>query len=96
VRPQYEAGKLAGCTALAAEHPKASGMEITQGQAIRRQDHDRLAELIDTNRADPARREKVVWGALRGIKVDDLAVRLLTAGITCRSRATGSLAPYED
>jgi hypothetical protein len=53
-----------------------------QGQAIRRQHHDRLAELIVANRADPARREKVVWGALRGLKVDDLAVRLLTAGIT--------------
>src|SRR5262249_18304551 len=62
---------------------KLTGFGTTkQGQAIRRQYHDQLADVIDANRADPARREKAIWGALRGIKVNDIAVRLLTAGMT--------------
>ena len=62
---------------------KLTGFGTTrQGQAISRRYHDRLVELIDANRADPARRERAVWGALRGIKNGDLAVRLLIAGIT--------------
>ena len=53
-----------------------------QGQAIRRQFNDQLAEIIAANRGAPDRRERPVWGALKGIKTDDLALRLLTAGIT--------------
>ena len=52
-----------------------------QGQAIERQFHDQLADDIAANRGDH-RRERPVWAALKGIKIDDLALRLLTAGIT--------------
>ena len=41
-----------------------------------------LADIITANRDAPAPRERSVWGALKGIKIDDLALRLLTAGIT--------------
>jgi DNA-directed RNA polymerase, mitochondrial len=53
-----------------------------QGRAIERRFHDQLAGYIAANRKSPARCERPVWGALRGIKVEDLALRLLTAGIT--------------
>jgi hypothetical protein len=52
-----------------------------QGQAIQRQFHHQLADDIAANRGDQ-RRERPVWAALKGIKIDDLALRLLTAGIT--------------
>jgi DNA-directed RNA polymerase len=52
-----------------------------QGQAIERQYHDQLADFIAANRG-VHRRERVVWAALRGIDIDDLVLRLLTAGIT--------------
>ena len=52
-----------------------------QGQAIERQLHDQLADIIVANRGSH-RRERPVWGALKDIKTDDLALRLLTAGIT--------------
>jgi DNA-directed RNA polymerase, mitochondrial len=53
-----------------------------QGQAIARQYREQLAKAIKANRNAPAPRERAVWGALKGIKVDDLAIRLLVAGIT--------------
>ena len=52
-----------------------------QGQAIERQLHDQLADIIVANRGSH-RRERPVWGALKDIKTGDLALRLLTAGIT--------------
>ncbi len=52
-----------------------------QGRAIERQFHDQLVDIITANRG-ASRRERPVWGALRGIEIDDLALRLLTAGIS--------------
>ena len=52
-----------------------------QGRAIERQFHDQLADIITANRG-AHRRERPVWGALKGIEIDDLALRLLTAGIS--------------
>ena len=52
-----------------------------QGRAIERQYHDQLSEIIAANRG-VHRRERPVWAALKGIKIDDLVLRLLTAGIT--------------
>jgi hypothetical protein len=34
------------------------------------------------NRKAPARRERAVWAALRGIEIAGLTLRLLTAGVT--------------
>ena len=53
-----------------------------QGQAIERQFHDQLVDIIVANRESPDRRERPLWGVLRDIKIDDLVRRLLTAGIT--------------
>ena len=62
---------------------RLSGFGTTkQGRAIERQFHKQLADIITANRNAPAPRERSVWGALKGIKIDDLALRLLTAGIT--------------
>ena len=62
---------------------RLSGFGTTkQGRAIERQFHEQLADIITANRNAPAPRERSVWGALKGIKIDDLALRLLTAGIT--------------
>src|SRR6516164_6016669 len=52
-----------------------------QGQAIEREYHDQLTDISAANRG-VYRRERPVWAALRGIKIDDLVLRLLTAGIT--------------
>ena len=52
-----------------------------QGQAMERQFHEQLADIIAANRG-VHRRERPVWGALKGIKIDDLARCLLTAGIS--------------
>ena len=53
-----------------------------QGQAMERQFHDQLVDIIVANRESPDRRERPLWGVLRDIKIDDLVRRLLTAGIT--------------
>jgi DNA-directed RNA polymerase len=53
-----------------------------QGRAIERQFHERLADILDANRNAPTPRERSIWGALKGIKIHDLALNLLTAGIT--------------
>jgi DNA-directed RNA polymerase len=60
---------------------RASGFGTTrQGQAMARQYLQPLAASIAAERAHG--RDKDVWRALKGIKTDDLALRLLIAGIT--------------
>ena len=69
----------------AAEESRArlTGFGTTkQGRAIGRHYHDQLVDIIAANRRTPDRRERAVWGALRSIEIDDLARRLLIAGIT--------------
>jgi hypothetical protein len=62
---------------------RSTGFGTTkQGRAIERQFHEQLAEIIAANREVPDRRERPVWRALKDIKIDDLTLRLLTAGIT--------------
>jgi len=53
-----------------------------QGRAIERQYHEQLAEIIAANREAPDRRDRPVWRAVNDIKIVDLTLRLLTAGIT--------------
>jgi DNA-directed RNA polymerase len=53
-----------------------------QGQAIGQRYRAQLADIIAANRAHPATRERQVWRALGSIKTDDLAIRLLVAGIS--------------
>ncbi len=61
-----------------------------QGRAIERQFHDQLADIIAANRGTH-RRERPVWAALRGIEIDELALRLLTAAISvCFARDLGA------
>ena len=55
---------------------------IKQGRAIERQFREQLTDVIMANRKAPARRERAVWAALRGIEIADLTLRLLTAGVT--------------
>jgi hypothetical protein len=63
-------------------HARLTGFGTNkQCRAIERQYHDRLADIIVANRGDH-RRERPVWAALRGIEIDDLALRLLTACIS--------------
>src|SRR6478672_2505250 len=57
---------------------RLSGFGTTkQGRAIERQFHEQLADIITANRNAPAPRERSVWGALKGIKIDDPARRRL-------------------
>ena len=55
---------------------------IKQGRAIERQFREQLTDVNMANRKGPARRERAVWAALRGIEIADLTLRLLTAGVT--------------
>ena len=65
------------------QRAKLGGFGTTrQGQALVRQYWEQLADIIAINRAAPAIRERLVWKALKGIKDDDLAVRLLIAGVS--------------
>ena len=60
-----------------ATRARVTGFGTTkQGQAIARLYRKQLAKAIKANSDAPALRERVVWGALKGIKVDDLAIRL--------------------
>jgi DNA-directed RNA polymerase, mitochondrial len=62
---------------------RSSGFGTTkQGRAIERQFREQLTDVIMANRKAPARRERAVWAALRGIEIADLTLRLLTAGVT--------------
>jgi hypothetical protein len=69
---------------------RAAGFGTTkQGQALTRQYRERLADRISADRA-LGRRDKVVRGALKDIDDDDLALRLLVAGISvCGSNTLG-------
>jgi len=60
--------------------PSAGFGTTKQGQALARQYCPQLAESIKANRA--LGRPKPVWKALRGIGDEDLALRLLIAGVS--------------
>jgi DNA-directed RNA polymerase, mitochondrial len=72
------------------QRAKLSGFGTTrQGQALARQYHTRLAERINAERATG--RPKHIWKALRGHENDDLALRLLIAGVSvCYAADLGS------
>ena len=72
------------------QRAKLSGFGTTrQGQALARQYHTRLAETINASRATG--RPKHIWKALRGLANDDLALRLLIAGVSvCYASDLGS------
>jgi DNA-directed RNA polymerase, mitochondrial len=53
-----------------------------QGQAISRRYLGPLINAISANRAAPAIRERPIWRVLKDVRIDDLALRLLVAGIT--------------
>jgi hypothetical protein len=53
-----------------------------QGQAITRLYLGPLADAIAANRTAPAIRERPIWRVLKDVRTDDLALRLLVAGIT--------------
>ena len=53
-----------------------------QGQVIVREYLPSLAEIIRANRASPDIRERAVWRPLKGISIEDIAARLLIAGIS--------------
>ena len=61
---------------------RATGLGTTrEAQAVVRRHWKPLADRIAADRT-LGRRDKTVWGALRGISDDDLALRLLVAGIS--------------
>ena len=61
---------------------RATGLGTTrEAQAVVRQHWKPLADRIAIDRT-LGRRDKTVWGALKGISDDDLALRLLVAGIS--------------
>src|SRR5215831_4303992 len=72
------------------QRAKLGGFGITkQGRAIARKYRERLADIIEVNRAQA--RDKAVWKTLRGVSIDDLALRLLIAGISvCATQGLGN------
>ena len=72
------------------QRAKLSGFGTTkQGQALARRYHTRLADKISAERATG--HPKPTWKALRGLENDDLALRLLIAGVTvCYAPDLGS------
>ena len=68
---------------------RATGFGTTrQGQALLKY-RPQLADRIGADRA-LGRRDKAVWGALRGLSDDDLALRLIVAGVSvCGSDGLG-------
>src|SRR5690242_2696821 len=60
----------------------SAGFAVTrQGQAIRRKYEAQLAEIIGTERRRSRRCNNDAWKALRGVENDDLALRLIIAGM---------------
>ena len=72
------------------QRAKLSGFGTTkQGQALARRYHTRLADKIGAARATG--HPKPIWKALRGLENDDLALRLLIAGVSvCYAPDLGS------
>ena len=72
------------------QRAKLSGFGTTkQGQALARRYNEQLADKISTERATG--HPKLIWKALRGLENDDLALRLLIAGVSaCYAPDLGS------
>ena len=67
---------------------RTTGLGTTkQGQSVVRQYWKQLADGIGADRV-LGRRDKAVWKALQGISDEDIALRLLTAGISVCASAT--------